>query len=182
MRKLPMSCLWLFLLTTTLITSSLVQAQSPGELDARLREVLQRAMNQDGNLEQEFQALAESTESINQESVKTPTPKVLPAPKALPNAGPKTLPSLTPRSSATATTPSTSQTNSNTISAPQSGNVPPTLPQGGTLPSASSLPGMNNKTSNTAAAGAGNQNGIPDIAKAAEDAIIDKISASFSLS
>ncbi|HBP57037.1 MAG TPA: hypothetical protein DD687_13975, partial [Verrucomicrobiales bacterium] len=80
MRKLPMSCLWLFLLTTTLITSSLVQAQSPGELDARLREVLQRAMNQDGNLEQEFQALAESTESINQESVKTPTPKVLPAP------------------------------------------------------------------------------------------------------
>ena len=177
MRKLPMSCLWLFLLTTTLITSSLVQAQSPGELDARLREVLQRAMNQDGNLEQEFQALAESTESINQESVKTPTPKVLPAPKALPNAGPKTLPSLTPRSSATATTPSTSQTNSNTISAPQSGNVPPTLPQGGTLPSASSLPGMNNKTSNTAAAGAGNQNGIPDIAgllAAARGEVIDE--------
>ena len=55
MRKLPMSCLWLFLLTATLITSSLVQAQSPGELDARLREVLRRAMSQDGDLEQEFQ-------------------------------------------------------------------------------------------------------------------------------
>ncbi len=73
---------------------------------------------------------------------------------------------MTPRSSATATTPSTSQTNRNTIPAPQSGNVPPTLPQGGTLPSASSLPSINPTASNNAAAAAGaeNQNGIPDIA------------------
>lgn len=119
MRKSPTPCLWLSLLSITILTSTLVQAQSLAELDAKLREVLQRAMAQNGNVEQAFQPLAESTEPVTRESVKTPTKKDDPAPKAIPYTGPKPLPRITPTASTKARIPSLSRTNSTTTPRPK---------------------------------------------------------------
>ena len=163
LRKQPTLCLWLSLLSITLLAGTLLQAQSPAELDAKLREVLQRAMAQNGNVEQELQPLADSADNVSKAAANPQADKTTPAPKAIPNAGPKPL----PRISAGATIPSLSRTNRNTTPRPGLNNRTTPLRQGTPTPfggrralgNSNSTPGNNTTTSESE-----NQNGIPDIA------------------
>lgn len=165
-RKSPTSCLWLTLLSISLIACPLLQAQSPAELDAKLREVLQRAMSQSENVEQKLQPLAEPAELATKEATNATPTKENSAPIKLPTTAPKSLPRITSKPGRSATIPSLSRTNRTTTRPslsngrnPLKQGSPTPNNQGGIQPGNTSTP-----TNNTVSSESENQNGIPDIA------------------
>ena len=180
---------WLLLLLLPILTLT-VKAQSPEELDARLREVLRRAMQQNADISQPLKPLAESTEEAasTEEATETKATEEKATPTLVaPSASPKPLtrlPSLTGSANAPAenttgstrrpptTIPSlgsTTNTNKTTTPRPTPGsNLPlrqgvPSLGSTGTIPAPGAAAG-NNANNNTTTGNAGAQNGIPDIA------------------
>jgi len=179
---------WLLLLLLPILTLT-VRGQSPEELDARLREVLRQAMQQNANINQPLQPLAESTEEAASTAKATEAEateeKATPGLVA-PSASPKPLtrlPSLAGSANAPAdntagttrrppsTIPSlgsTTNTNKTTTPRPTPGsNLPlrqgvPSLGSTGTIPAPGAAAGNNGNTTTTGNGGA--QNGIPDIA------------------
>jgi len=166
MRKSPTSILWFSLLSISLIAGSFLQAQSPEELDARLREVLRQAMSQNGNVAQELQPLAESTMPVTEEAAGT-ADEQSPKPTVIPNIAPKPLPRITPRAGGGVSLPSLTRTNRISTPRPTPGGRTP-LRQGNPIPSGAgrALPNSigNANSNNTVTSESENQNGIPDIA------------------
>ena len=180
---------WLLLLLLPILTLN-ARGQSPEELDARLREVLRRAMQQNADISQPLKPLAESTEEAasSEEATETKATEEKATPTLVaPSASPKPLtrlPSLTgsanaPAENATSSTRrppttipslgSTTNTNKTTNPRPTPGsNLPlrqgvPSLGSTGTIPAPGAAAG-NNANNNTTTGNAGAQNGIPDIA------------------
>ena len=180
---------WLLLLIFPILPLT-VRGQSPQELDARLREVLRQAMQQNTNINQPLKPLAESTE----EAAGTPTTNETEATEedtpgiAAPSASPKPLtrlPSLTGSGNAstgnaastTRRPPSTipsrgSTTNTNSAATPRptpGSNLPlrqgvPNIGSTGRIPGPGAAAGNNTNANTTSTGNAGAQNGVPDIA------------------
>ena len=175
---------WLLLLLLPILTLT-IRAQSPEELDARLREVLRQAMQQHTNINQPLKPLAESTGEATATETEAAEEKATSG-VVVPSASPKPLtrlPSLTGSANASAdnaagttrrppsTIPSlgnTTNTNKTTTPRPTPGsNLPlrqgvPSLGSSGTIPAPGGATGNNDNTTVTENGGA--QNGIPDIA------------------